>query len=150
MPEPLALQDFDFLQGSWRVRNRRLVARIEGSDEWEQFDTLVESVPLLDGRGNLDTYRGVDIAMTAIALRLLDPATEQWWIYWSDGSRRELDSPVRGRFDGELGEFYGDDEHNGIPVRVRFVWRRVDGDHAEWAQAFSADGGATWETNWTM
>ena len=150
MSEPPALHDFDFLRGSWRVRNRRLVARLEGSDEWEDFETLVESTPLLDGRGNIDTYRGVDVAMTAIALRLLDPATNQWWIYWSDGSSGELDSPVRGRFDGEVGEFYGDDRHNGIPVRVRFLWRRRDGDRAEWAQAFSADGGETWETNWTM
>lgn len=150
MSESPALHDFDFLRGSWRVRNRRLNARLEGSDEWEEFETIVESVPLMGGRGNLDTYRGVDIEMTAIALRLLDSATSQWWIYWSDGSSGELDSPVRGRFDGDVGEFFGDDHHHGTPVRVRFRWQRLDAEHAAWEQAFSADGGITWEANWTM
>ena len=132
------------------MHNRRLLARLAGSDEWEDFETTVESMPLLNGRGNLDTYAGIDITMTAIALRLLDPATEQWWIYWSNGTSGEFDSPVRGRFDGDVGEFYGDDHHNGTPVRVRFLWQRISGERAEWEQAFSDDGGETWETNWTM
>ncbi|MBV9291253.1 MAG: hypothetical protein JO222_02300 [Frankiales bacterium] len=150
MSESPALHDFDFLQGSWSVHNRRLLERLNGSDEWEEFETAVDSVPLLDGRGNIDTYRGVDIPMTAIALRLLDQATDQWWIYWSNGTSGQLDSPVCGRFVDEVGEFYGDDHHNEVPVRVRFVWQRVDDDHAEWTQAFSPDGGTTWETNWRM
>jgi hypothetical protein len=150
MSEPNALHDFDFLRGSWRVHNRRLAARLVGSDAWEEFETQVESAPLLEGRGNIDTYRGVDIAMSAIALRLLDAATGDWWIYWANGTTGALDSPVRGRFNGDVGEFYGDDHHNGVKVRVRFVWQRVDDDHARWEQAFSADGGTTWEKNWMM
>ena len=149
LPLP-TLHDFDFLRGSWRVQNRRLVERLVGSDEWEEFETVVESAPLLDGRGNIDTYRGVDKAMSAVALRLLDVATAQWWIYWANGRTGALDSPIRGSFDGDVGEFYGEDNHNGIAVRVRFLWQRVDDDHAEWEQAFSTDGGTTWETNWTM
>ena len=145
-----SLHDFDFLRGSWRVHNRRLAARLVESDEWEEFQTVVTSAPLLDGRGNIDTYQGVDIDMSAVAIRLLDPATSQWSIYWANGSSGALDSPVCGRFAGDVGEFYGADHHDGIAVRVRFVWQRVDDDHAEWAQAFSTDDGATWETNWTM
>lgn len=148
--ESSTLHDFDFLHGLWRVRNRRLPARLVGSNEWEDFETVVESRPILDGRGNIDTYQGVDIAMTAIALRLLDPVTSQWWIYWANGSSGALDNPVCGSFAGDVGEFYGDDHYNGTAIRVRFFWQRVDDDHAEWAQAFSADGEGTWETNWTM
>jgi len=150
MSQLSALHDFDFLRGSWLVRNRRLSARLVGCDEWDEFETVVESTSLLEGRGNIDTYRGVDNEMSAVALRLLDPATDQWWIYWANGSSGALDSPVCGRFTDDVGEFYGDDDHDGIAIRVRFIWQRVDDDRAEWAQAFSADGGATWETNWTM
>lgn len=48
-----------------------------------------------------------------------------------------------------MGIFFGDDVHEGRPVRVRFIWRSADGT-AQWEQAFSPDGGTTWETNWVM
>lgn len=148
MPDLTALHDFDFLRGTWRVQNRRLRARLVWCEEWDEFQTDVVSGPLLDGRGSLDTYHGD--SLSAVALRLLDPTTGDWSIYWADGSTAALGEPVRGRFDGDAGEFFGDDSHDGRAVRVRFRWRKVDGDHATWEQAFSVDGGATWETNWTM
>ena len=145
-----ALHDFDFLQGTWRVRNRRLRAILSGSDDWQEFETKVESRPLLGGRGNMDTYEGVDLELSAVAFRLLDPATDEWWIYWANGRSGRLDPPVIGRMTGDEGTFFGDDVYDDQPIRVRFVWRKVSDDAAEWAQAFSTDGGTTWETNWTM
>jgi hypothetical protein len=145
-----ALHDFDFLQGSWRVPNPRLRSLLTGSDDGQEFETKVESRPLLGGRGNMDTYEGVDIELSAVAFRLLDPGTNEWWIYWANGRSGRLDPPVIGRMDGNQGTFFGDDEYDGTPVRVRFVWRKVNEDAAEWSQAFSVDGEATWETNWTM
>jgi hypothetical protein len=145
-----ALHDFDFLRGSWRVRNRRLRTLLAGSDDWHEFETRVESRPLLGGRGNIDSYEGVDIELSAVAFRLLDPANDEWWIYWANGSSGALDPPVIGRMDGDEGTFYGDDLYDGQPIRVRFVWRRHGDTEAEWAQSFSVDDGATWETNWTM
>ncbi|HET6818008.1 MAG TPA: hypothetical protein VFH66_12355, partial [Mycobacteriales bacterium] len=131
-------------------RNRRLRTLLSGSDDWEEFETKVESRPLLDGRGNMDTYNGVDLDLSAVALRLLDPTTDEWWIYWANGRSGRLDPPVIGRMDGTEGTFFGDDEYAGNPIRVRFVWCRVGDAAADWAQAFSRDDGATWETNWTM
>jgi len=55
-----------------------------------------------------------------------------------------------GGFTGDIGVFEGDDTFEGKPIRVRFTWTRLDADHARWEQAFSADAGRTWETNWTM
>ena len=79
---------------------------------------------------------------------LLDPATRQWSIYWADSHRGRLEPPVVGSFDGDVGTFYGDDAFEGRPIRVRFLWTR--GTSPRWEQAFSTDGGKTWETNWTM
>ena len=145
-----ALHDFDFLEGAWRVHHRRLRSRLTGSDDWEEFETRVESRPLLDGRGNMDTYDGVDIRLTAVAFRLLDPTSDEWWIYWANGSSGRLDPPVIGRIQGDEGVFFGDDLYDEKPIRVRFVWRKLPDGNATWEQAFSADGEATWETNWTM
>ena len=36
----------------------------------------------------------------------------------------------------------------GQPIRVRFTWSRRDHAEPRWEQAFSDDGGETWETNW--
>ena len=53
-----------------------------------------------------------------------------------------------GRFAGGTGTFYADEIFNGQPIRVRFRWLQTA--TPRWEQAFSTDGGLTWETNWTM
>ena len=36
------------------------------------------------------------------------------------------------------------------PILVRFIWSGVTTATPRWEQAFSDDGGRTWETNWVM
>jgi hypothetical protein len=84
------------------------------------------------------------------ALRLFDPATAQWSIYWFDNVVHRLLPPVHGRFAHGVGEFFGTNEHDGRPVQVRFRWSGITEHSARWEQAFSDDGGDSWETNWVM
>jgi hypothetical protein len=145
--------DFDFQIGSWQVRHRRLKERLVGSDEWEEFDGTSDMRPILGGNGNVEdnvlhipggTYR-------AIALRSYDPAQDSWAIWWLDArSPHALDVPVIGRFENGVGHFYADDRLGDQPIRLRFIWSRTDTESPRWEQAMSADGGATWEVNWTM
>jgi hypothetical protein len=74
----------------------------------------------------------------------------QWSIWWLDARRTDVDPPMRGTFEGDVGTFYGEDLLDGRPVRVRFVWSEITPQSARWEQAFSGDGGATWEINWVM
>jgi hypothetical protein len=144
--------DFDFFMGSWRVRNRYLRRRLAGSEEWVEFDARSIARPLLDGLGNEDEFR-TDHAggFIGMSFRFFDPESGRWSIYWADTRRPgELDPPVVGAFSGDTGVFEGDDTHEGRPVRVRFVWSRTTTGTPRWEQAFSEDGGETWETNWIM
>lgn len=144
--------DFDFFIGRWRVAHHRLVGRLVGSTQWEDFAGVTETRKILGGLGNMDenvleppagTYR-------AVTVRLFDPARDLWTIYWVDARQTAVDPPMIGRFDDGVGEFFGDDALDGRAVRVRFRWF-VDGpDRCRWEQAFSPDDGQTWETNWTM
>jgi hypothetical protein len=145
-------RDFDFWMGRWDVRNRMLRRRLAGSEDWVEFDATVEARPILDGLGNEDEFRtDHDGGFVGMSFRFFDPETGRWSIYWSDSRRPgELDPPVVGGFDGDVGVFEGEDVHRGRPVLVRFTWSGVTTPTPRWEQAFSDDGGRTWETNWVM
>jgi hypothetical protein len=146
--------DFDFLHGTWRVHNRRLLRRLEGSTDWEEFETALVTRPVLHGLGNIDTFSATLADGTpweGFTLRLFDPENRSWGIWWAATNQPgRLDPPLTGRFDDGVGTFFGDDHHNGQPVRVRFEWKNITPTSATWEQAFSPDGGETWETNWVM
>ena len=136
--------DFDFLPGRWEVRNRRLVG-----DRWEEFDAISEAEAMLGGLGNVDHFHAP--GYEGFSLRLYDPERDVWRIWWSSTARPgRLDPPVEGRFEGGRGRFETDDVLDGVPLRMRFDWTEITADSARWDQAFSFDGGKTWEPNWTM
>lgn len=152
-PNHPGAHDFDFLIGDWQVRHARLKARLCRCDEWQAFDGHCSMRPLLDGRGNVDD-NVLDLPegrYRAVGLRSFDPASGQWAIWWLDGRNpHTIDVPVIGGFEQGVGTFLADETINGQPVRVRFRWTEVDTGSPHWEQAFSPDGGQTWETNWRM
>jgi hypothetical protein len=140
--------DFDFLHGSWRVHNRS--RRLSG--DWLEFDAEGETRPIVGGLGNVDIGRfAAPEPFEALALRLFDPATRLWRIWWSTDKRPGvLEPPVIGRFTDGRGEFHNDEVIDGEVVQVRYLWLDITASSARWEQAFSCDAGRTWETNWVM
>ncbi|MGB7262001.1 MAG: DUF1579 domain-containing protein [Albidovulum sp.] len=146
-------RDFDFEFGQWRVTHRRLKDRLAGCDDWEEFYGTSETRPVLGGNGNVEDnflefpsgpYR-------AIAVRAFDVGSQTWAIWWlSATDPHQIDIPVIGRFKDGVGSFFADDTLRGKPISVRFLWHRTNTACPRWEQAMSEDGGATWETNWTM
>ncbi len=142
-------RDFDFLAGHWDSRQRRLVKVLAGQDEWYEFDATLDCQVLLDGDATFDVLRAPERDIEGITLRLYSPGEEVWRIWWAaKASGGQLDVPVVGRFDNGTGTFECDDTWEGRPVRVRYVWSKTDTPHPQWEQAFSVDGGKTWEINW--
>jgi len=149
---PAGAVDFDFLHGKWNVAHRKLRKRLAGSNDWFSFPGTLEVDPILGGLGNFDRNRLEDPGggYEAHSLRLFDPRTGRWSIWWLDSRLPDLDPPVVGRFAGGRGSFYADDSFEGAPIRVRTTYAALGPDAAQWTQAFSPDSGASWEVNWVM
>jgi hypothetical protein len=150
--ESSSATDFDFLHGKWNIHNRKLKSRLTGSGEWLEFEAEQECNPLLFGQANIDKFTtgAFGKPFEAIALRLFDPATRLWSIYWADSNIVVMDTPQVGSFDGYAGNFLARDAYNGKDIIVRFRWDLSDPEAPQWSQAFSEDEGATWEWNWFM
>ncbi len=145
--------DFDFYVGGWNVKHRRLKTRLANAHDWDEFSGKCFVYKTLGGYGNVDDnilelpsgeYR-------AMSIRTYDVATRKWSIWWLDGRNPgSLDVPVVGGFEGEVGVFETRDTFQGRPIVVQFTWKVGNFEKPRWEQAFSEDGGKTWELNWTM
>lgn len=141
--------NFDFLVGTWNTTQRKTKPR-SGDDTWESTDGTMVNYSLFDGAANVDEVDLPGFGFRGISLRLQDPVTQDWSIYWVNSRDGKLAlPPTVGRFDEHgVGEFFSDEELDGTPIRVRYRWSGITEKTARWEQAFSFDGGETWETNW--
>lgn len=142
------VRDFDFLAGSWAVQHRTLKHDGAVSERWTEFSSTSRTTLFLDGALNVEECKFPG-GRQASAVRTFQAASRQWAIYWVEAASGILLPPVFGGFEGDRGEFYGEDTDNGTPVMCRFVWSILGADRARWEQAYSADGSA-WKTNWVM
>jgi hypothetical protein len=145
-----ARHDFDWEIGSWRTQVRLLAAPLSGSREWLEYEGTSEVRELLDGRANLVELRvaGPSGRIEGMSLRLYEPQARQWSLNYANIRNGLLTQPVYGGFRDGRGEFYGQERVDGRAVLVRFVITRPAPDTARFEQAFSGDGGLTWESNW--
>jgi hypothetical protein len=144
--------DFDFLLGNWKVHFRVLLTRLAGASDWVEYDGSQEFKKLFDTNAISDEFDAYSAQLhmrnKGRSLRLYNTTTRQWSIYQLN-NEGALDAPVVGQFLGDRGEFYGQDTYNDRPMYVRNTWQRTSPTSARWEQAWSADGGRTWEVNWT-
>jgi hypothetical protein len=145
--------DFDFLLGSWKIHLKRMVHPLSGAHEWVEFDGTVVCKPVWGGKGEVEEF-SVDapekkIHILGLALRLYNPSSHQWSIYWANAAKGAIGGPpVVGEFKGGHGEFYDQEEIDGRVIFTRYAWSRIDTPTPHFEQAYSDDGGRTWEVNW--
>ncbi len=142
--------DFDFLVGGWKIKNRRRKEPLSGRDEWDEFDAIQNLRQILHGSGNFDVF-STELdgkPFEGFTLRLFDPQTRLWTLYWADSNTVKLDGGKVGSFDGSIGEFFSREVVSGKDVIVRFHWEKREPDAPIWSAAFSVDEGRTWEWNW--
>lgn len=143
-------KDFDYLIGKWVLKHRKLKSRFTHSDEWEEFETVVEDFSILEGVGNMDIGRAVidGKPWEGRTIRLFDPKTRLWRLHWISSSVGVMDPPVVGSFENGVGHFFTKDVFNGKKIIMMFRWDARNKEFPIWSQAFSPDNGKTWEWNW--
>lgn len=143
--------DFDFEFGSWKVQLKRLLHPLAGSNSWVELDGTSIVRKVWDGRANLgelDVTNG-DGHIEGLSLRLYNPQTHEWSIYWANSKDGDLGMPpMIGQFRNGRGEFFDQELFNGASIQARFIFSDVSPTSFRLEQAFSADGGKTWEANW--
>lgn len=142
--------DFDGEIGTWKTELRRLANPLSGSNEWMKYSGTSVIRKVLDGRANLVELRvkGPAGQIEGMSLRLYNPEAKQWSLNYASVRNGALTQPVYGGFQGDRGEFYGQDSLDGRAILVRFVITKTTNNSWHFEQAYSADGGRTWETNW--
>jgi len=146
--------DFDFLVGKWKMHHRRLNKRLENCKDWTEFESTDSNYKILSGAADMDTYYTTEMPglegkpFEGITLRLFNPKTKLWSLYWVASNVGVLNPPVVGSFENNVGHFFTKDVYNGKNIIVVFRWDARDKNFPVWSQAFSPDNGKTWEWNW--
>lgn len=143
-------RDFDWALGAWNTHVERLERPLSGETSWVTHTGTTIVHPFLDGRANLAEL-SIDSAagrIEGVSIRLYNPRTHQWSLQYASIRAGVLAPPLLGVFSDGRGEFYGEDTFNDSPILVRFIMSDITANSARFEQAFSTDGGETWEVNW--
>ncbi len=142
--------DFDWEIGTWKTHLKRRLRPLSGSNDWVEYEGTTTVSKVWDGRANL-----VELDVTgpaghieALSLRLYNPEARQWSLNFSNSAGGTMAIPSIGEFKDGRGEFYAQESFNGRSILVRFIISEFSRESAHFEQAFSNDGGKTWETNW--
>jgi hypothetical protein len=143
-------RDFDFEIGTWKTHLKRRVHPLTGSIQWIECDGTTVVRKVWDGRANIleleaDCPTGHFEGMN---LRLYNPKARQWSLNFANAQSGTLSQPTIGEFKNGRGEFYDQESLNGRAIFVRFVISDITPNSCRFEQAFSDDGGKTWEVNW--
>ena len=142
--------DFDFEIGTWKTHLRRLLKPLTGSTTWAEYDGTTVVRKVWNGRANLVELEvdGPTGHIEALSLRLYNPQSRQWSLNFANSAAGTMAVPTIGEFRNGRGEFYDQETLSGRAILVRFLILPVSADTIRFEQAYSDDGGKTWELNW--
>jgi hypothetical protein len=142
--------DFDFEIGTWKTHFKRLLHPLTGSTTWVEYEGITVVRKVWNGRANLLELVADGPAghFQGLNLRLYNPQSHQWSLNFANSNGGTMFPPTIGEFKNGRGEFYDQETLNDRAIFVRFIISVITPDLCRFEQAFSEDGGKTWEVNW--
>ena len=144
--------DFDFNFGTWKTHVSRLLHPLTGSTIWTEYDGISFVRKVWNGRASTLELQvdGPAGHLEGVGLRLYNPESHQWSLNWANGSQGVMTQPMIGEFKDGSGVFYDQENFNGRAIFTRNGFYNITPTSSRFEQAYSADGGKTWEVNWIM
>jgi hypothetical protein len=144
--------DFDFNFGTWKTHVSRLVHPLTGSNQWVEYDGTSVVTKVWNGRASLFELdvSGPAGHIEGVGLRLYNPETHQWSLNWANSSDGVIKKPMIGEFKDGRGEFFDQEQFDDRMILARNGFSDITPNSSRFDQAFSDNGGKTWETNWVM
>lgn len=142
--------DFDFEIGRWKTHLKRLLNPLTGSTTWVEYEGYSNVKKVWNGRANMVelNVEGPAGRIEGLSLRLFNPQSHQWSLNFANINGGVMTQPTIGEFKNGRGEFFSQETLNGRAIFVRFVISDITANSCRFEQAFSNDGGKTWEVNW--
>lgn len=143
--------DFDWDLGTWKTHQKRLLHPLTGSTQWVEYEgtDVVRKIWNGANQGIIEA-RGAAGHLEIYTVRMYNPDAHQWGVYFTNPATGVLSAPVVGEFRDGRADFYDQEPYNGRQIMVRFSVFNITADTCEFQQAFSADGGKTWEPNFIV
>ncbi|MDQ2835717.1 MAG: hypothetical protein M3Y50_18630 [Acidobacteriota bacterium] len=145
--------DFDFEFGTWKTHLRlssRLRHPFTGPETWSAYEGTSVVQKIWNGKANMVelSVDGPSGHVDGLNLHLYNPESHQWSLNFASSTGGAMSVPAIGEFRNGRGEFYDQEPINGRMLLVRSTWTVLRPDACHFEQAFSQDGGKTWELNW--
>jgi hypothetical protein len=142
--------DFDFEIGTWKTHLSRRLNPLTGSASWVEYEGTTVVRKIWDGRANLVELKvsGPAGHIEGLSLRLYNPQSHQWSLNFASSNGGAMSQPTIGEFKNGRGKFFDQETLNARAIFVRFVISDITPTSCHFEQAFSNDGGKTWEVNW--
>ena len=146
---PDGTHDFDFNFGTWHTHIRRLLHPLSGTNTWVTYDGTVTVRKALGGAANVEEIEANGPNHVEILnVRLYNAASHQWSLNGASSDDGTLETPAMfGGFEDGRGVFYDQESFNGRMVLDRQTFFNITPTSYSFEQAFSDDGGRTWEPN---
>ncbi len=143
--------DFDWDFGTWKTHQKRLLHPLTGSTTWVEYDGTDVVSKIWDGANSgMIEADGPAGHLEIFAVRLYNPDTHEWSINFTNPAVGAFGVPTIGGFKDGRGEFYDQELYHGRTILIRFTASEITADTCRFDQAFSADGGKTWEVNFIV
>ena len=141
--------DFDPLIGHWQYHLKRRLHPLSGSNTWVDYQGTGSCRKIWDGAEiEQAVFDGPNEHIEGSVVRLYNPESQQWRLYWTNRKSGIFDPPQIGEFKNGRGEFFAQDTINGKTILIRFEWTNLNTESPHFEQSYSNDGGKTWEVNW--
>lgn len=143
--------DLDWDIGTWQTHQRRLLHPLTGSTTWVEYRGIDVVRRMWDGANvGLIEADGPAGHLEIFTLRLYNPDTHEWSVYFANSASGSLSTPAVGQFKNGHADFVDQESYNSRTILLRFSISDITPTSARFAQAFSDDGGKTWEENFIV